>query len=125
MGLFINTAINVEMKKSSSPFGELLYWLRRLDLNQRPSGYEPDELPLLHSAISSLELDKYSIVYGVCQAFIQKIGKIFVVQLFLCKISDFWLFFQSWEKNTDFGSVFRRKKVFFYEKPLVLKEKPA
>src|SRR5260370_19650658 len=26
-------------------------WLRRLDSNQRPSGYEPDELPLLHSAI--------------------------------------------------------------------------
>ena len=25
-------------------------WLRRLDSNQRPSGYEPDELPLLHSA---------------------------------------------------------------------------
>ena len=26
-------------------------WLRELDLNQRPSGYEPDELPLLHPAI--------------------------------------------------------------------------
>ena len=62
-------------EKSSSPFGELLCWLRRLDLNQRPSGYEPDELPLLHSAIFSLELDKYIIVYFRCQAFIQKFGK--------------------------------------------------
>ena len=26
-------------------------WLRELDSNQRPSGYEPDELPLLHPAI--------------------------------------------------------------------------
>src|SRR6266851_7842935 len=26
-------------------------WLRSLDSNQGPSGYEPDELPLLHSAI--------------------------------------------------------------------------
>src|SRR5438105_2842345 len=25
-------------------------WLRSLDSNQGPSGYEPDELPLLHSA---------------------------------------------------------------------------
>ena len=26
-------------------------WLRRMGSNQRPSGYEPDELPLLYSAI--------------------------------------------------------------------------
>ena len=26
-------------------------WLRRSDSNRRPSGYEPDELPLLHSAM--------------------------------------------------------------------------
>src|SRR3954451_1230292 len=25
-------------------------WWRKLDSNQRPSGYEPDELPLLHPA---------------------------------------------------------------------------
>ena len=25
-------------------------WLRRPDSNRRPSGYEPDELPLLHAA---------------------------------------------------------------------------
>ena len=33
--------------------GALLYSdleLRRSDSNRRPSGYEPDELPLLHSA---------------------------------------------------------------------------
>jgi hypothetical protein len=29
----------------------LLEWLRRSDSNRRPSGYEPDELPLLHSAM--------------------------------------------------------------------------
>ena len=26
------------------------YWLRGTDSNRRPSGYEPDELPLLHPA---------------------------------------------------------------------------
>ena len=30
---------------------EFRRWLRRSDSNRRPSGYEPDELPLLHSAI--------------------------------------------------------------------------
>src|SRR5690625_6604466 len=30
--------------------------LRELDLNQRPPGYEPDELPLLHPAVILLRL---------------------------------------------------------------------
>jgi hypothetical protein len=30
----------------------LFAWLRRRDSNSRPSGYEPDELPLLHAACS-------------------------------------------------------------------------
>ena len=34
------------MLRRSVAIGELLWrWLRGLDLNQRPSGYEPDELP--------------------------------------------------------------------------------
>jgi hypothetical protein len=32
-------------KKSCSRSIPLRNWLRGLDLNQRPSGYEPDELP--------------------------------------------------------------------------------
>src|SRR5579871_5494415 len=32
-------------------------WLRSLDSNQGPSGYEPDELPLLHSARSIIPAD--------------------------------------------------------------------
>ncbi len=42
------------------------YKLRRLDSNERPLGYEPNELPLLHSAIfcgckstKFIETDKY------------------------------------------------------------------
>src|SRR5205807_8865037 len=34
-----------------SPRGLGSGWLRSLDSNQGPSGYEPDELPLLHSAV--------------------------------------------------------------------------
>ncbi len=35
---------------SYTAVSERMGWLRRLDSNQRPSGYEPDELPLLHAA---------------------------------------------------------------------------
>ena len=32
-------------------------WLQRVDLNHRPSGYEPDELPLLYSAIREAQMN--------------------------------------------------------------------
>ena len=53
----------------------LFKWLRELDSNQRPSGYEPDELPLLHPAIfSSLSWVRvyYNTKFNVCQAFYEK-----------------------------------------------------
>ncbi len=39
------------IKSSELPFDDLMTWLRGPDLNRRPSGYEPDELPLLHPAM--------------------------------------------------------------------------
>ena len=47
-------------------------WLRELDSNQRPSGYEPDELPLLHPAIFIYclnDLVYYITAFEVCQEF--------------------------------------------------------
>jgi hypothetical protein len=38
-------------KRAGDPARGLLCKLRRSDSNRRPSGYEPDELPLLHSAL--------------------------------------------------------------------------
>jgi hypothetical protein len=48
-----SVSIRAETNRKGATRGALLYsdWeLRRSDSNRRPSGYEPDELPLLHSA---------------------------------------------------------------------------
>ena len=45
--------------------------LRGLDSNQRPSGYEPDELPLLHPAIICLVLACSWYTRGIAMARMQ------------------------------------------------------
>ncbi len=41
----INSGFQGILGKRKSVFEKTDFWLRGLDLNQRPSGYEPDELP--------------------------------------------------------------------------------
>ncbi len=45
MGNIIPDAKNTTKKSKNLKFRTVRIWLRGLDLNQRPSGYEPDELP--------------------------------------------------------------------------------
>ena len=55
-------------KKALSGFS---IWLRELDLNQRPSGYEPDELPSCSIPRHILSFDKnyYMQFFPFCQHF--------------------------------------------------------
>ena len=43
--LFARLSRDESKKKYDRSFDRSYEWLRGLDLNQRPSGYEPDELP--------------------------------------------------------------------------------
>ena len=63
-------------KKGCLPIRNSLYQLRRQDSNLRPLGYEPNELPLLHSAMS---LRSFSIAGA-------KVGIGFETSKFSCKI---------------------------------------
>src|SRR5258708_350354 len=50
---FSGSSLRQKNEEEQSTYGSAVgsRWLRRLDSNQRPSGNEPDELPLLHSAL--------------------------------------------------------------------------
>ncbi len=47
------------MRSNQLSYSSEKKWLRRMDSNHRPSGYEPDELPLLHAASPN-------VVYQLC-----------------------------------------------------------
>ena len=44
------------------------FWVREMGSNHRPSGYEPDELPLLHPAIFGAPQRSYSITHPTAKS---------------------------------------------------------
>ena len=50
-----------KLYKEKAPRAECFFWLRGLDLNQRPSGYEPDELPA--APPRDIQLNSTNILY--------------------------------------------------------------
>ena len=64
---FANTSCSQVAQSAEKPLARLLLFLRILlrgkDLNLRPLGYEPNELPLLHPA--SMRLFTIRVEYGI------------------------------------------------------------
>ena len=64
--------LSLHITRRKKPFRTfLILWLRELDLNQRPSGYEPDELPSCSIPRHLLSIDKiyYMQFIPLCQHF--------------------------------------------------------
>ena len=64
--------LSLHITRRKKPFRAfLILWLRELDLNQRPSGYEPDELPSCSIPRHILSFDKnyYMQFFPFCQHF--------------------------------------------------------
>ena len=65
-------------------------WLRELDLNQRPSGYEPDELP-------NCSIPRYSTAF-----LLLSLECLFIISQMNVNVNTFFAIFLFWLKTLDY-----------------------